>query len=367
MEKTKILVTGLTETIGGTEAVVANYMRALQSKYSFDVLSFGYPHGSVFYEAGNRVISIPHKTHNPVEYYRTVKQLFQVGGPYHAVWANYNNFLNIDALRLAKRYAISNRIACVHSTSWIPKHEFYRIIDCRNRRVAMRYATQLIACSKGAGDYFFGEQRFQQINNAFYIDEFSFSSNARSSIRSDYNLHGCHVIGTVGRLEEEKNHAFLIGLMPELLSRSADVRLVIVGGGSLRKELATLANRLGVGEYVILMGERADARQILSAFDVFAFPSLFEGLGLAAVEAQVNGLPCVCSEGVPIDARVSRPFIRLSTQLTNQWVDSLLRLSRAECKVNAAELGKFDIEKNSKTMDLILMGDNNPTIERKIL
>jgi glycosyltransferase involved in cell wall biosynthesis len=101
------------------------------------------------------------------------------------------------------------------------------------------------------------------------------------------------VIGTAARLEAQKAPQDLVKAVAGL--RRPDVHLVWLGGGSLRPEIERLADRLGVGDRVHLLGERSDVTSLLPAFDVFALSSLYEGLPCAVVEAMKCGVPVVAT------------------------------------------------------------------------
>ena len=97
------------------------------------------------------------------------------------------------------------------------------------------------------------------------------------------------IVGNVARLAEQKGHRDLIAAAPRVLERHPDVRFVVAGDGELRGELEALAAPLG-GRFELL-GERRDVPDLLASFEVFAFPSHFEGLCLAVIEAQAAGVP----------------------------------------------------------------------------
>ena len=99
--------------------------------------------------------------------------------------------------------------------------------------------------------------------------------------------HQGHVVGNVARLVEQKDQRMLIKAAPAILARFPDARFVIVGEGELRGELEAAA----AGLPVELAGDRDDVPELLAGFDVFAFPSRFEGLCLAVIEAQAAGVP----------------------------------------------------------------------------
>jgi len=112
---------------------------------------------------------------------------------------------------------------------------------------------------------------------------------------------GAPVVGFVGRLAQQKAPEVLMQAFAAVKSALPDARLVYVGEGPLRSELETMAADTGLEHCVHLLGERADVPQILPAFDVFALPSRWEGIGRALTEAMYLGLPVVCTgvNGVP--------------------------------------------------------------------
>ncbi|NTU89281.1 MAG: glycosyltransferase family 1 protein, partial [Actinobacteria bacterium] len=80
--------------------------------------------------------------------------------------------------------------------------------------------------------------------------------------------------------------------------------LVIVGEGEERKKIERLIAKRKLEDKVLLLGKRDDIPELLSAFDAFVMPSIFEGLGTAGIEAQAADLRCFFSTGVPLEAKV---------------------------------------------------------------
>jgi glycosyltransferase involved in cell wall biosynthesis len=103
------------------------------------------------------------------------------------------------------------------------------------------------------------------------------------------------VVATVGRLTEQKGHAYLLRAWALVTAARPEARLVVVGDGPLRERLATLARALGVFDAVRFTGWRRDATEIVEAADAYAHPSLWEGFGLALLEAMAAGKPVVAS------------------------------------------------------------------------
>lgn len=101
------------------------------------------------------------------------------------------------------------------------------------------------------------------------------------------------VVGNVARLAEQKGHRTLIEAVPAVLERHPEARFVIAGEGELREEIEQLAEPFG--GHVSILGNRSDVADLLASFDVFAYPSRFEGLCLAVIEAQAAGVPVVAT------------------------------------------------------------------------
>ena len=124
----------------------------------------------------------------------------------------------------------------------------------------------------------------------------------RQEVRSQLGLESdALVFGTVGRLTETKGHACLLDAFAALTKEVPHARLMIVGEGKLRGALEKKAGTLGISSRIVFTGYRVDALALLKGLDVFVFPSLAEGLGVALIEAMATGLPVVASEvgGIP--------------------------------------------------------------------
>lgn len=140
-------------------------------------------------------------------------------------------------------------------------------------------------------------QRAAVVLNGIPVERFRNSPQRRANARERLALDAhSPVIGAVGRLVPLKNHRLLIAQMPALLARWPDLRLIIIGGGPLESELAGQIASLGLGEHVRLASQRPDVSDLLPAFDIFAMPSLTEGLSIALLEACATGLAIVATE-----------------------------------------------------------------------
>ena len=351
----RVLVSGITANLGGTEVVVSNYIQALHSDFAFDVISFGKPVPDAFYMWGNRVIELPHKSVDPIGYRRGLMHTFKEPSSYCAAWVNACNLVNIDVLVLSKKNNIPKRLLHAHSAQWIGIDKIKATISNINRNRISKYANLYAACSSSAGCFFFQGAPYEIINNAFDLGRFEYSNETRRTIRANLGLEKCHVIGFVGRLESEKNISFLIHLISSIKNNNKSVRLVLVGDGSKKAELERLCRDMFVEDCVIFVGQTSQPWKYYNAFDVFALPSFSEGLGLAAIEAQVNGLPCVLSIDVPEEARTSLSARRIPTEKVETWKDLLLRLNRNAFKGSPGGFAKYDISYQSEKLKALFI------------
>lgn len=116
------------------------------------------------------------------------------------------------------------------------------------------------------------------------------------SIRESFGIGPGPIVGTIGRLSPVKGQKFLVEAMAAVISKKRDARMVIVGDGPEREALESLAKSLGIDGSVHFISSVLDTDRILAIMDVFVFPSVKEGLGIALLEALAAGKACVASD-----------------------------------------------------------------------
>ena len=182
--------------------------------------------------------------------------------------------------------------------------------------------TKRLACSEKAGKFLF-RNKFEIIKNGIEIEKFSYSPEVRLAKRKELGLDNAFVIGHVGHLSPEKNHVFLLHLFSKILVKIPSAKLVLVGNGYLESKLKTIVKRKNLPNKVLFLGARNDVSTLLQAFDLFIFPSLFEGLGIAAIEAQAAGLPCLLADTLPAEACICN-YKMLSLEKPDEWLAAAL-------------------------------------------
>ncbi len=356
----RILVSGFSNHLAGTEAVIRNYVCATQRELAYDFLVWEEPTNfpELFEGTRNRYFVVPRKSVDPFGYRRGMNQFFEDHRGEHVVlWSSMCNLSNIDYLRYAKRYGIERRILHAHSDSYLGAG--YNIaLSKLHRSEALELANERWACSRLAGDFFFGDLGYELVTNAVDPARFAFADAKRGSFRESFGVPAdAFVFGAAGTLNERKNHTFLIDVLKVVLESRPNSRLLIVGEGELRGELERKADSLGLSEFVILAGEQADMSLALSALDVFAFPSLHEGLPMAVVEAQFNGLPCLVSDQVSSESAITPTCTFAPLVDAEVWAEAVLAKDGGRFDAAATDMGVFDINVSTGRFFELMVGD----------
>ena len=305
MSKKRVLHVIATLNHGGAENVAVNFFRLVdKDKFSCDYLIYvneNRDYEKEINQLGGKVYCITSPRKNYIKWRKEFKTFLKNNGPYDIVHS-HNLFHSADVLKIAKQMGIKRRIAHAHTTSSsVNIIILKKIYDYIQRRKLLKYATDFVACGEDAGYYLFGKyfsQKGMVINNDIDLKKFKYKKEIREKYRELLGVQDKYVILNVGRLLPVKNQIFLIELMKEIIKEYKDVVLLIVGDGILKEEIQHKINSYHLQKNIFLLGNRDDVSNILNAADVFVMPSLFEGLPLATIEAQANGLPVVLSNTI---------------------------------------------------------------------
>jgi len=238
-------------------------------------------------------------------------------------------------LREAMLEGVPKRIAHSHNSDDLhPRSPFRGVWRAVMRTAVQRYATAGLACSKAAARFLFGSQwrsdpRFRVLHCGINLDQFR-TLPSREETRREFEIPvDAPVVGHVGLFEHRKNQAFLLQVGREILKVRPEVRFLLVGDGPMRPKIEAMAREFGLDKNVVFVGQRSDVpRLMLSAMDVFALPSVEEGLAIVLTEAQAAGLHSLASSAVPAEASVVPGGVeQLSlSEGPKPWAATLLRL-----------------------------------------
>ena len=313
---------------GGVEAVVMNYYRHIdRTQIQFDFLcdndSTNIPYDEIE-SLGGRIVLIP-PYQKVLEYDKVLYKVFKENN--YKIVHSHINTLSVFPLRVAKKAGIPIRIAHSHSTT--NKKEWKKnLLKNMLRPFSKVYATHYMCCSELAGRWLFGDKTYDAgkvylLNNAIDIDKFKYDEAIRIQKRKKLGINDdTFVIGHIGRFVEQKNHRFLIDIFNEVHKERSNSLLLLIGQGPLMDEMKDKVHSLGLDKSVLFLGQRSDVSDLYNVMDLFLFPSLYEGLGMVLIEAQINGLNCIASTEVPLKAKIvdNITFIDLKDSIS-KWSD----------------------------------------------
>lgn len=321
----------------GVSSVVMNYYsRLIHDRVTFDFMlnedvdakTRAYIEGN-----GSKIYVMPAlKVSKVFKYIKALKE-FYASHSYAVIHGHIANSA-VFYLGLAKNvpYRILHSHSCRSSDiAW--KRARNWVLTRYVGRVANRY----MACSEEAAKFLFGTTDGVTIlNNAIDVEAHEFNADKREMLRFSLGVGTETVIGHVGRFEPVKNHTFLIEVFDEIYKVNRNVRLLLIGDGKLRGNIIQNVKERGIAEAVLFLDKTEEIGGYMSAMDIFVLPSLFEGMGMAGIEAQASGLEVVASEKIPraLDISGEVEFLPLDR---DAWVR---RLSDPHVCGDRAERGK---------------------------
>jgi len=361
--KNKILMVGTSSYPGGIENCIKNYFLNDIMSEKFDIDFLTYENSLAFSDkisdCGYRILKVPHLKKHPLGYYRALKKIIKSGN-YDVVYANMLSCANVLPIKLAKKLGVKIIAAHAHANSTV--NGFLRKFLHRKNKKFVRFTANLkLACSENAGKWLFDNDEFIIVPNAIDSKRFLFSEENRNKIRSEYGINeNDFLIGHIGRIAVEKNHIFLLNVLKTFIESGKSAYLMLVGDGPLKEEVRQNAVDLGVSDKVIFCGTQSETEKFYSAFDCFVFPSMFEGFGMAVLEAQCVGLKCFASDCLSpsLDVTGTVAFLPLEKG-AKFWAEQIektdLSLDKEELneKVKASE---FDIDRQIKALSELLNG-----------
>lgn len=329
LEPTRVLHVVVNMNRGGAETLIMNLYRNMdRSKVQFDFLTCK---NGVFdneiLELGGLIHRIPYITDvGPIIYNHILRKFFEDNPQYHIVHSHMDKMSGL-VLRAAKKANIPIRIAHSHSTRSEGGY-LTRVYKWYAGKLIKTNATNLLACSQTAADWLFGNrsEKVQIIRNGVDLNNFTYSDDTRIRIREELGIdESILAVGHVGRFSSPKNHTFLIDIFHKLIEIRPDSVLILAGDGKLRSAIEQKVKKLGLTEHVRFIGVRDDIFRVMQAFDIFVFPSIYEGLPVTVMEAQALGIPCLVSDAVTKEVCVDDEIVKfLKLDYDEIWVDQIL-------------------------------------------
>lgn len=356
MKKPRILHVVHTLNTGGLEMVVKNIL--LKTKDDFENSCLICCDEETDFEKelrenGISVFHIPNPDDLKISFYRNLLSFFKSNHDYSIVHVHMS-FSNGFVAKAAKRNGIKTVISHSHEMEREKdRTPIKRIYSAITRSLILKNSDVYMACSTLAGYFLFKEKNFRRKGKVFYngVDttRFAFNDEIRHTARKNLGIEDKVVLGNVGSLFPVKNQIKIV----KMLKYNPGFAALIVGEGGERSALMNLAEKEGVSERLILPGKTAEVEYFLNAMDVFVFPSISEGFGIALIEAQANGLPCLVSEAITEEAVINENTVRLNLEdSAEKWATEALRISKEPRKTDQTALKERHLDINTSMDEL---------------
>ncbi len=350
---------------GGVETWIMRVFRDInRSRFQFHFLVHSTKEAAYDVEIGKlggQIYSCP-SPRNLFTYGRRFKAILDAHGPFDVIHSHVYLYSGV-VLKIAAEAGVPVRIAHVHTN---PRHSIVNVPRRIYRRIMTtmigRYATQIIAVS-GACALQLERSTGKPVQLVYCgLDFAAFSNAARASVRMQLCIPANRrVIGHVGRFTRVKNHKFLLKVFECLVAHGLDAHLLLVGDGPLRSEMEGRVQSKGLADHVSFTGLQSDIVPFLLAMEVFVFPSLYEGLPVAVLEAQAAGVPAIVSAGLTeemdvVPGAVERIPLRAGAENWAAAVQRRLSAPRHRDGVAALQSSKFALQTSIDALTRIYAG-----------
>lgn len=314
---------------GGIENLIMNIYRAIdRNKIQFDFVVHvdeKCDFDDEIKQLGGKIYHcFQYKFYNHFNYKKWWNNFFKEHSKYKVIHAHYFTLANIY-LRIAKKFGLKT---IAHSHTSRKKFGIRGLVD-KLLRINYNFCCDYkFACSIEAAKYLYKSEFEKAIimKNGIDIDKYCFDEKMKKQIQDSYDLDGL-VIGNVGNLQKVKNQKFLIDILKELIDLNIEVTLLLIGQSYVGDEYEQYAKEIGVYDNVVFAGKQRNVHEWLSALDVFAMPSLYEGLPVSAVEAQASGLTCLLSDTIPNDIDISGRVEFMSLEKSaKEWAEKIISM-----------------------------------------
>lgn len=320
MKKIKIVHVISEFDIGGVESFLMDFFKQNDNdKIENTVIVHGFKEGYMEKEAmkfGVKFFHLPRVSKNVFIYvyrmYIVLKKDFDV---VH-VHLNHYSFLVLFLSILAnKKVRICHAHGVIEKKSLKTKMMTY---------LTTILSTEKVACSKLAGESIFKNKNVKIINNSTNLNDFKYNAKIRKKLRSDFGIKEQDiVIIQVGRFVESKNHIFSIDVCEEIMKKNKTIKLLFIGEGELENKIKKECLDKKIENQVIFLKKNVLVSNYLSMADIFIMPSIIEGLGIAALEAQASGIDSIISTEVPQDIILNKNVKYIQLNNKKEWIKSI--------------------------------------------
>lgn len=358
--KKRIFMIGYSTDKGGVESYIRNLCTQLENEYDIVL------HWPVM-EIDGKHWELPRNRHNILKYRRFWKRFFRENH-FDAIYYNTCDIVSVDMLKFGLAAGISKRIIHSHNTGIQMKSRglrglAHRLMERHSRKYLDRYASDLLACSKSAGDWMFDGRSYSIIKNGIDIERYRYSDEKRRRTVGRLGANKDSIcVAAIGRLDEQKNPFFALEVFREICWKEPNAICLFIGDGEHREALRDRIISYGLEGRIIMTGGVDNVYEWLSGVDALIMPSFFEGLPFALVEAQAAGIRSLVSDTVSPESNITglveyKSLVDGAVSWASRAI-SLAKEARSDVSEALAEAG-FSIRQTAETVKAIINRKND--------
>ena len=294
---------------GGVQSLLMNYYRNIdRNKIQFAFVvqrDIKFEFDKEIEDLGGKIYYVPEMQKDFKGYMKALSEIIKNDNNSYKIAHAHMNHRNGIALAICKKNGVPIRISHAHNLG----EERNLLTNIRVetfKLIGKMVSTDFVTCSIEAGKYLFGNRINNNksiiMKNAINVSKFAFNNEIRLKMRRELNIKSNEfVLGYVGNYSKQKNLIFALKVFSELRKVNNNSKFLVIGTGEENEieEVNKIVKLLEIEDNVMFLGTRLDVNYLMQAMDALIIPSLFEGLGIVAIEAQAAGLEVYASENVP--------------------------------------------------------------------
>lgn len=328
---------------GGIASVVLNISDAIdKEKYTFDYIIYKQPNKEVLERIdsnGGKYFLIKRVSETtPFHYVKNIREIIRKNGPYDAIHAHTSSFIWLACLA-AKKENIQIRIGHAHGSKNAKQFLFSEIIYSVLKFYNRKYCTNMITCAEMSGKYVFGNG-FKFIPN--FVDESKYLEIEKEELNSfivENNIpRNVDIYCFIGYLGGEKNPMFALKVFKGIVSENSNSYLLIAGDGPERNEILDFVKENKLENNVKILGNTKKIKEILHSSHFMLVPSFSEGMSMALLEAQIAGVNCIVSNGVPITNDIKAGLFHYCPTLDIECWTNKIKMINKHSKIGQLEI-----------------------------